>query len=190
MSDMIDNSDAFDVMAEADARDSDPTAFTIDFDPRSRRMSGRTQIGNHWFDVPFITAITESLWVGGCHEGLVLPEQVDHLVSLYPWERYTVNHHLLTKLEVRLHDSDSLPVEEEVVYATARWVNDRRRTGLTLVHCQAGLNRSNLVVALALMLEGSSAAAAIQLLRDRRSPAVLCNPRFEAWLRDQDGATS
>jgi protein-tyrosine phosphatase len=52
-----------------------------------------------------------------------------------------------------------------------------------LVHCQAGLNRSGVVVAYALMLNGMSAAEAIARIRERRSPAVLCNPQFERWLR-------
>jgi protein-tyrosine phosphatase len=63
-------------------------------------------------------------------------------------------------------------------------VADRLRQGHTvLVHCQAGLNRSNLIAALALMrLTGCDAAAAIALLREKRSPLVLCNEAFEQYL--------
>ncbi len=56
--------------------------------------------------------------------------------------------------------------------------------GPVLVHCQAGLNRSGLITALALMHLGRTADEAIRLLRDRRSPVVLCNRSFERALRD------
>jgi protein-tyrosine phosphatase len=59
-----------------------------------------------------------------------------------------------------------------------------------LVHCQAGLNRSGVVVARALMADGMSAVEAVSLIRERRSPACLCNPAFERWLStvDQSGS--
>ena len=58
------------------------------------------------------------------------------------------------------------------------WCNGYR----VLVRCQAGVNRSGLVSALILMLEGYDASAAIDLLRARRSPVVLSNSSFESWL--------
>ena len=51
-----------------------------------------------------------------------------------------------------------------------------------LVHCQAGLNRSSLVAARALMFEGRPAVDAIAVVRKRRSPACLCNQAFEEYL--------
>jgi len=51
-----------------------------------------------------------------------------------------------------------------------------------LVRCQQGVNRSGLVTALILMLDGMTATEAIALLRDRRGPAVLNNTTFEQWL--------
>jgi len=62
-------------------------------------------------------------------------------------------------------------------------VNACREDGPTLVHCQAGLNRSSLVAARALVLGGMTADDAIALIREKRSPACLCNPAFERWLR-------
>jgi protein-tyrosine phosphatase len=55
--------------------------------------------------------------------------------------------------------------------------------GATAHNCQAGLNRSGLVAALALIRSGMTPAEAITLLRSKRSPAVLCNPTFERFLR-------
>lgn len=52
-----------------------------------------------------------------------------------------------------------------------------------LIRCQAGVNRSGLVTALVLMIAGYTAHDAIELVRQRRSPLVLCNGHFEQWLR-------
>ena len=51
-----------------------------------------------------------------------------------------------------------------------------------LIRCQAGVNRSGLVMALVLMHHGFSAADALTLQRGRRGNAVLSNGNFEAWL--------
>jgi protein-tyrosine phosphatase len=162
----------------------DPTAFDIRFDPLTQRMSGHAIHGNTPFDVQFVSPVTPNLWVGGCEGGLVLPKEVQHLVSLYPWEEYRVKHDILSKMSVRQYDSNEGPDEEELV-ALARWVDCCMRTGVTLVHCQAGLNRSSRVAALALMAGGMMAAEAVNLLRAKRSPAVLCNRSFERWLYDR-----
>lgn len=55
-----------------------------------------------------------------------------------------------------------------------------------LVRCQAGLNRSSLITALALMHMGSSASAAIEHLRTVRSPYVLCNESFVNYLYEKE----
>ncbi|MFE1246793.1 protein phosphatase [Streptomyces sp. NPDC058735] len=52
-----------------------------------------------------------------------------------------------------------------------------------LVRCFHGYNRSGLVVAHALMRRGSSADAAIRLIRGSRSPWALHNDLFVAYLR-------
>lgn len=167
---------------------SDHTAFDIRFDPTSQRMSGTARHGDTPFDVPFITNVAPNLWVGGCETGLVLPEEIAHVVSLYPWEAYTVRHDLLSCAFVRQYDSDEGPDEGQLV-ALARWINQCRKTGPTLVHCQAGLNRSSRLAALALMDEGMPADDAVDLLRRKRSPAVLCNKSFLRWLRERAPAT-
>lgn len=158
----------------------DPTKIDIRFDPREQRMNGIAHHGHTPFDVPFISEINETLWVGGCTDGLILPETIDHVVSLYPWEQYSPSRDLKSMLSVRMYDS--LDQSTEQVKAIAAWVNACRAEGPTLVHCQAGLNRSNLVAATALILDGMAPADAIALLREKRSPAVLCNPAFEQHL--------
>lgn len=162
----------------------DPTRIDIDFDPREQRMVGIAYHGNTPFDVPFISRISGNLWQGGCENGLVLPAHIKHVVSLYPWERYTVRHELDSFVEVRLYDAGELPNVAQLT-ALADWINVCAATAPTLVHCQAGLNRSGLLAGLALVRSGMDGADAINLLRDSRSPAVLCNRTFAEWLANQ-----
>ena len=158
----------------------DPTAFPIAFNPLQQRMVGVTRLGNKPFDVPFISELDDNLWQGGCQNGLVLPPFVEHIISLYPWERYEVRHNLKSSLSVVMYDSEDQSFAQ--VDGIAAWVNTCRADGPTLVHCQAGLNRSSLVATRALILGGMGPKAAIRRVRERRSPACLCNPSFEEWL--------
>jgi protein-tyrosine phosphatase len=164
-------------MADTNA---DPTRLDINIDPRHQRLAGGTHFGAT-FDVPYISNACGNLWQGGCATGLVLPEEIVHVVSLYPWERYTVRHQLRSQLSVVMYDSVEQGFAQ--VEAIARWVSACMNDGPTLVHCQAGLNRSGLVSAVTLVLRGSTPDEAIRMLRDRRSPAVLCNPAFEQHIR-------
>ena len=161
----------------------DPTRIDIEFDPQRQHMVGVSAHGYQRFDVPFISEVLPDLWLGGCEDGLILPAFIKNLVSLYPWETYTVQHELHSSLEVRMLDSVDQAFDQ--VDHIAAWVNSCRETGPTLVHCQAGLNRSSLVVGRALMLGGMTADDAIALIRKKRSPACLSNPSFERWLRQQ-----
>ena len=54
-----------------------------------------------------------------------------------------------------------------------------------LVRCQAGINRSGLMVALVLMRDGMSADKAIALIRKKRSPYALDNSHFVSYLKEQ-----
>lgn len=159
----------------------DTSRIELSVSPHVRRMTGTTYHGNIYFDVPYMSKIADNLWQGGCQNGLVLPTGISHLLSLYPWESYTVEHRLRTRHEVKMYDS--LDQATGQVDRWARWVNARRRTGPVLVHCQAGLNRSSLITCRALMLGGMTADEAISTVRSKRSPACLCNPAFEEYLR-------
>ena len=159
----------------------DPTAFPISFDPRDRRMTGRAVHGDTFFSVPYISEVEPNLWQGGCTNGLVLPKHITDVVSLYPWERYTVGHELRSFTEIRMYDHAQVPDRSEVE-SVADWVNTRRRDGVVLVHCQAGLNRSGLVAAIALVRSGYSPSDAIAKLKASRSNAVLCNPTFHEFV--------
>lgn len=177
--------------------DEDPTQITLqtnvkkEKDPTIIRMSGIATHGHTPFDVPFISQIEGNLWQGGCQNGLQLPTFFKHLISLYPWEQYQIKHDMNSVMYVKMYDS--LEQSMEQVDAIARWINICVKDGPTLVHCQAGLNRSSLVAARSLMIRDTEAPLgvykltadeAIALLREKRSPACLCNQAFEEHLRN------
>lgn len=169
---------------------SDPTAFDIGevglwTDPLTARIYGETSHGRHHINMPYMTEVVPGLWHGGVTSGLILPEFITNVLSLYKWEEYTINHKMGRMLTVEMYDSvdqDTSQVEELAV-----WVNEARKLGPTLAHCQAGLNRSSLVVAKALLLSGEVANGpeAVELIRSKRSAACLCNPAFEQWVMGQ-----
>ena len=139
------------------------------------------------FETPLMTKVGERLWQGGCRGSYPVPPFIDHVLSLYPWERYSGTENLETFVEVKMDDSVDEDYDLSGVEVLADWVNQKRELGNVLVHCQAGLNRSGLVVARSIMLdEGISAERAIARLRNLRSPEVLCNYVFERWLLAHD----
>jgi protein-tyrosine phosphatase len=96
-------------------------------------------------------------------------------------------------VRVPLDDHEPTPAEVKLALRGARRVNELRRQGLrVLVTCAQGINRSGLVVALALVLDGMPAAQAIQAVRQgRRHPAgvqALRNPHFVKVISNVDRA--
>ena len=82
-------------------------------------------------------------------------------------------------------DGDPRYVDMPTVVRCALWAHERWQSGQqVLVRCQAGLNRSGLVMALVLVLDGWAVDDAVALLRERRSPSALCNEDFVKWLRE------
>ena len=152
-------------------------------DLTSHRIEGIAVMGDTPFSVPLISRVGEfkqgTLDQGGAKHGLLVAYDV--IVSLFPRERYDFFGH--TRIELALYDRTG-----DVPGAQVEWAADQVAYFLehgndVLVHCQAGLNRSSLVVADYLMRhEGMTADQAIATVR-RRSPACLCNPDFESWLR-------
>ena len=152
-------------------------------DLTSHRIEGIAIMGNTPFSCPIITQVEGNLWQGGYLEDGTLPDEFGFVLSLYPWRRHRLGPTTVLR-EERLYDRGDVP-DLALLEDLAAWVNEKRLLAPTLVHCQAGLNRSALVTGLALVRSGWTAEAAIGHMRARRSPAVLCNTAFERWLRTQ-----
>ena len=157
------------------------SVLTTDFD--SHRIEGFTREGGHQFSVPLFSPIDENLWMGGCPRGEA-PPQFDTIICLYTHEPYSL-HQNQVHLSVDMRDGPMVP-DVAMLEMLADTVNRARERGTVLVHCQAGLNRSGLITALALIRSSKYAPdAAIAHLRERRCDAVLCNAAFAKWLMDQ-----
>lgn len=117
--------------------------------------------------------------LGGRSSGPEFP--FDVVVTLYadahpaPWG---VREHRYGFADGSLKESDARAVVHLARLAHEEWKSGAQ----VLIRCQTGVNRSGLVTALVLMLDGYTAAEAIALLRSQRSSVVLCNENFEAWL--------
>ena len=81
-----------------------------------------------------------------------------------------------------MEDFDTADLLDIVTITHRQWKAGKQ----VLVRCQAGLNRSGLVMALVLIREGYTADDAIDLIRMRRGSAALCNHQFVDWLRQVD----
>lgn len=156
--------------------DSDP------YSPLNARFAGVAYHGNTPFDTTVISHIEGNLYTGGHHSNLLLPSHIENVVSMYRWGRWKTVEDLKTFLEVEMFDA--LDENFDYIDAIAEWAAERVENGPTLIHCQAGLNRSSLVAAVTLQKLGHPIEEAIALLRERRSPAVLCNSAFEEWLKE------
>lgn len=160
-------------------------AQQLQTDLKTHHIEGIAREGYTPFSCPLISQIDDNFWQGGCIEGVNLQGYFKHIISLYPWEKFNPGGDLDSSVSVRLYDGPVVPNEAQLI-ALARWINLCRATGRTLVHCQAGLNRSGLLAGLALVLGGTLAKDAIELLRASRCGAVLCNSAFERWLLSFD----
>lgn len=163
----------------------DQVIFGDDF--MSHRITGyvhQASDGNGYISVPLVSHVTGNLYQGGCIPGVKLPAEFKHVFSLYPWGQYDLAEGT-KRVEVEMYDS--LDQGFEQIDELAEQVKAALLDGPTLVHCQAGMNRSGLLAARTLMLKGFTAAEAIKLLRVKRpSQYVLSNQAFENYLLGLD----
>lgn len=151
-------------------------------DLNTHRIEGYLAQGGQWFSVPIVTQVDGNLWQGGCPWPRV-PAYFKYVLNLYPWEFYSSAKGTRVK-KVEMYDSLDGALAKDQMEALADWVNEKVKLGPTLVHCQAGINRSAFVTGLALIRRGVPADDAIRIMREKRSDRVLSNQAFELWLRN------
>lgn len=127
--------------------------------------------------IPQQVEVAKNLWLGS------LPEKIHpHFKTVLSLagssgQASSGQHVIIT------HFVDGPLPDVHYIIALADMCNSMREDGPVLVHCMAGLNRSALIAALMLIRkEGMSAKAVIELLRAKRSSAVLHNRAFHDWL--------
>lgn len=154
---------------------------TLSADLESEPITGYLHTGER-LHIPLISHIVDNLYVGGHSDYADLGDFFTHVFSLYVWGApYTAVENTFHQ-SVRMYDSPSedTSLVDEVVPAI---VEALEAGGNVLVHCQAGINRSNLTAALVLRdWKGLTSEEAIGMLREKRSPLVLANKGFESYL--------
>ena len=161
-------------------RESD-TAAVINWRDRSHKgyviqMYNEKNPMDSYFDIDLITHITGNLWMGGVEDGVALDEDFVKVVSLYPREEYVLGPN--TERVDYVVDDGPAGIPWKMLDEASDEVLEGMKRGKTLVHCQAGLNRSGAVAALVLMKLGWYAQDAIDFLRRTRCKFVLSNPTF------------
>ena len=116
------------------------------------------------------------------------PRPYDAVVTLYAWAQPVSWEG--EELRYGFGDGEVSGVDIDRLLRAAVWAWQRWQAGdRVLIRCQAGLNRSGLVTALILMLDGYDAGDAIRLIRTQRSTWALCNNGFVDWLITEAAAS-
>ena len=143
-------------------------------------------------EMPLYSEILPGLWQGGTDDfdTLEFPKRYPIWSQEKPFDSvatlYAVAHPVGWGIaERRFGFPDSALHEENLpeIHAIAEWVYDEWKSGKkVLVRCQAGWNRSGLVMALVLIRHGCNPREAISLIREKRSPYALSNREFADYL--------
>jgi hypothetical protein len=130
------------------------------------------------------TADEDVVQRGKSLQQLAEPSPFDSIVCLYSHANsagYYVREQRYGIADAEL-DEESIPE----ILQLADWLHAEWKQGKRVAaKCQAGYNRSGLIIALVLLKEGYSADEAISLIRERRSPNALCNPHFVKFIKEQ-----
>lgn len=148
--------------------------------------------------------ILPNLWQGGTHdfdvigdetyarpftstEAYITEKDFDAVVTLYQYANPVG--WFVKEYRYCVYDAGIDLLDKSELFATARFAYDEWKRGKrVLVRCQAGLNRSGLVMALVLMQDGYTAEQAITLIRKKRNEYALFNKDFENFLKELDPA--
>ena len=105
----------------------------------------------------------------------------DAIVTMYAWARpadWNIQEFRYGVPDASIKDIDLDRLRQAVDFGYDRWKQGDR----VLVRCQAGLNRSGLVLALILIKDGLTPTQAISRIRDNRGEDALFNRDFHNWL--------
>lgn len=142
--------------------------------------------GASYFEVPLYSHVVGELYQG-CSPAeftdgpqLVRDAGFDRILNLFVWGNYPIGEGVL-RMDVEMYDGGEVYDElENLADIVENWYIDGHKI---LVHCQAGLNRSSLVVARFLMNHfDQTAREAIARVREQRSSMCLCNDHFRLHL--------
>jgi protein-tyrosine phosphatase len=142
--------------------------------------------------ISLYSEILSNLFMGGTDDEDVIhiPARVysrredlpfDSMVTMYAWARpadWNVQEFRYGVPDASIKDIDLNRLRQAVEFGYDRWKQGDR----VLVRCQAGLNRSGLVMALILIKDGFTPYQAIDLIRQRRTDIALFNENFVNWL--------
>jgi hypothetical protein len=143
-------------------------------------------------ETPLYSEVAPNLFMGGTHDDAVinLPQRLrnfdgknefDCVVTLYAWAAPA--NWGVEERRFGFPDADLIADYIPTIVELAFWAHAKWKAGKRVnIRCQAGLNRSGIVTALTLMIDGMSADQAIDTLRKKRSTYALCNGEFEHWL--------
>lgn len=139
--------------------------------------------------------IMPDMWMGGMYFGpsmaaCVPEDQFDVVVSMAGRGAMgtRVKNDRVTQHLFYIDDGQLGPLEMQYVMEAAQLVSEYWAEGdKILVRCNMGLNRSGLIVALALIDHGNEAQAVIDRIRSRRSPNALCNEWFVKYILEFPG---
>ena len=108
----------------------------------------------------------------------------DAIVTMYAWARpadWQVQEFRYGVDDAAITDIDLNRLRQAVEFGYDRWKQGDR----VLVRCQAGLNRSGLVLALILIKDGLTPTQAIAQIRQNRGEDALFNNNFHNWLMQE-----
>lgn len=141
--------------------------------------------------------VKPGLWLGGTHDEhdlrlqarygsdlpAISPEEFQTVVTMYAWAMpadWFVKELRYGIYDGDMSDFDTADLHELVSTAHRDWKAGKK----VLIRCQAGINRSGLIMALVLIRDGMNPEAAIELMREKRARSVLRNNTFENWLKE------
>ena len=146
------------------------------------------------WDFPLWSEILPGLWLGGTDDDdtietgvdtykprMITKDDFDTVVTLYSWAQpvdWSVEEVRYGFYDSEIGHIDFSAVERAADFAYQAWKSGKR----VLIRCQAGINRSSLVMAHVLMKDKYTAREAIDLMREKRSKAVLLNKHFVDYL--------